>query len=137
MSQTRAVSNATCSLATSFSGMLLGFKMFWLSTEEETAKMKTVGIFIIKEGKLNISLIPYACHFKIVRATKDRPQQPKTTMDGTAQQKLLITSTPNEINMPNGGGETLRFLLTVYPRTQEFFMRNGNLAGPMAIFGNR
>ncbi|XP_052011952.1 hemoglobin subunit beta-H1 [Apodemus sylvaticus] len=54
----------------------------------------------------------------------------------TAEEKAAITSIWNKVDLEKIGGETLGRLLIVYPWTQRFFDKFGNLSSPLAIMGN-
>ncbi|XP_020031371.1 hemoglobin subunit gamma [Castor canadensis] len=54
----------------------------------------------------------------------------------TAEDKAAITSIWKDVNVEEAGAETLGRLLIVYPWTQRFFDKFGNLSSPSAIMGN-
>ncbi|XP_052011956.1 hemoglobin subunit beta-H0 [Apodemus sylvaticus] len=54
----------------------------------------------------------------------------------TAEEKAAITSIWDKVDLEKVGGETLGRLLIVYPWTQRFFDKFGNLSSPLAIMGN-
>ncbi|NP_001268632.1 hemoglobin subunit beta-Y [Mesocricetus auratus] len=54
----------------------------------------------------------------------------------TAEEKAAITSIWDKVDLEKAGGETLGRLLIVYPWTQRFFEKFGNLSPPQAIMGN-
>ncbi|CAH6792809.1 hemoglobin subunit beta-Y [Phodopus roborovskii] len=54
----------------------------------------------------------------------------------TAEEKAAITSIWNKVDLEKAGGETLGRLLIVYPWTQRFFDKFGNLSSAPAIMGN-
>ncbi|KAM4845310.1 hemoglobin subunit gamma-like [Thomomys bottae] len=54
----------------------------------------------------------------------------------TSEEKALITNIWGHVNVEEIGGETLGRLLVVYPWTQRFFDKFGNLSSPDAIMGN-
>ncbi|XP_059108404.1 hemoglobin subunit beta-H1-like [Peromyscus eremicus] len=54
----------------------------------------------------------------------------------TAEEKAAITSIWDKVDMEKIGGETLGRLLIVYPWTQRFFDKFGNLSSVPAIMGN-
>ncbi|XP_051005079.1 hemoglobin subunit beta-H0 [Acomys russatus] len=54
----------------------------------------------------------------------------------TAEEKAAITSIWNKVDLEKAGGETLGRLLIVYPWTQRFFDKFGNLSSAQAIMGN-
>ncbi|KAM3837573.1 hemoglobin subunit beta-2-like isoform 2-T2 [Vipera latastei] len=51
-----------------------------------------------------------------------------------AEQKQLTTSLWSQVDVPEVGGAALERLLVVYPWTQRFFERFGNLSGPSANY---
>ncbi|XP_034361558.1 hemoglobin subunit beta-H0 [Arvicanthis niloticus] len=54
----------------------------------------------------------------------------------TAEEKVAITSIWDKVDLEKVGGETLGRLLIVYPWTQRFFDKFGNLSSAPAIMGN-
>nr|P04443.5 RecName: Full=Hemoglobin subunit beta-H0; AltName: Full=Beta-H0-globin; AltName: Full=Hemoglobin beta-H0 chain [Mus musculus] len=54
----------------------------------------------------------------------------------TAEEKAAITSIWDKVDLEKVGGETLGRLLIVYPWTQRFFDKFGNLSSAQAIMGN-
>ncbi|ERE78773.1 hemoglobin subunit beta-Y isoform X2 [Cricetulus griseus] len=54
----------------------------------------------------------------------------------TADEKAAITSIWDKVDLEKVGGETLGRLLIVYPWTQRFFDKFGNLSSATAIMGN-
>ncbi|EDL16690.1 hemoglobin subunit beta-H1 [Mus musculus] len=54
----------------------------------------------------------------------------------TAEEKAAITSIWDKVDLEKVGGETLGRLLIVYPWTQRFFDKFGNLSSALAIMGN-
>ncbi|XP_008828809.1 hemoglobin subunit beta-Z-like [Nannospalax galili] len=54
----------------------------------------------------------------------------------TAQEKAAVARVWGKVNLEEIGGETLGRLLTVYPWTQRFFDKFGNLSSTAAIMGN-
>ncbi|XP_031243557.1 hemoglobin subunit beta-H0 [Mastomys coucha] len=54
----------------------------------------------------------------------------------TAEEKAAITSLWDKVDLEKVGGETLGRLLIVYPWTQRFFDKFGNLSSSLAIMGN-
>ncbi|KAL6088065.1 hypothetical protein STEG23_028922 [Scotinomys teguina] len=54
----------------------------------------------------------------------------------TAEEKAAITSIWDKVDVEKVGGETLGRLLIVYPWTQRFFDKFGNLSSASAIMGN-
>ncbi|EDM18108.1 rCG39434, isoform CRA_a [Rattus norvegicus] len=54
----------------------------------------------------------------------------------TAEEKAAIISIWEKVDLEKIGGETLGRLLIVYPWTQRFFDKFGNLSSALAIMGN-
>ncbi|XP_060223743.1 hemoglobin subunit beta-H0 [Meriones unguiculatus] len=54
----------------------------------------------------------------------------------TAEEKAAISGIWDKVDIEKAGGETLGRLLIVYPWTQRFFDKFGNLSSATAIMGN-